>query len=219
MPLTADELQRDALACAEAGAHAFHIHPRDADGRERLDAGVVDAAATALHDATRWPVSVSTGVWIEGDLHRRTLEVTRWNGPDSASVDVGEEGAFELIRALLGSGIQVDAGVRSVQDAQALLRSGLCDRVHRVLVELVLVPEEEVAAQATAIHRLFDRAELLAPRLQHGEGATAWSALEDAIRRGVDTRVGFEDVLLLPDGSRAASNAALVRAAASLGAA
>jgi uncharacterized protein (DUF849 family) len=37
-------------------------------------------------------------------------------------------------------------------------------------------------------------------------------------RRGLDTRVGFEDTLHLPDGRRAASNADLVTAARNLGA-
>jgi uncharacterized protein (DUF849 family) len=31
-----------------------------------------------------------------------------------------------------------------------------------------------------------------------------------AVRRGLDTRIGFEDTLSLPDGSRAESNAQLV---------
>ena len=59
---------------------------------------------------------------------------------------------------------------------------------------------------------------MLAPRLQHGEDDNAWSALEDAVRRGVDTRIGLEDVLVLPDGSWAHDNAALVAAARELGA-
>ena len=80
------------------------------------------------------------------------------------------------------------------------------------------MPPAEVEAFAGEIHAVLDRADVLAPRVQHGEDATAWVALEDAVRRGVGTRIGFEDVLLLPDGSRAPSNAALVTAARELGA-
>jgi uncharacterized protein (DUF849 family) len=43
-----------------------------------------------------------------------------------------------------------------------------------------------------------------------------WPLVEDAFRRGHDTRVGFEDSVLLPDGTRAASNAQLVEAAFAL---
>ena len=38
------------------------------------------------------------------------------------------------------------------------------------------------------------------------------------MRRGLDTRIGLEDVLVLPDGSPATDNAALVAAARALGA-
>ncbi|MFD1720282.1 3-keto-5-aminohexanoate cleavage protein [Amnibacterium endophyticum] len=219
VPVTAAELQRDAIECAAEGAHGFHVHPRDELGVERMDAAVVDAAATALHDATRWPVSVSTADWIEVDLRARQAAVARWRGPDSATVEVKEEDSFDLIRTLLGLGIEVEAGLQDAEDAAALVRSGLGDRVHRLLIELVHVPAAEVVDRAAEVHRVLDHADLLPPRLQHGEDDSAWIALEDAVRRGVDTRIGLEDALLLPDGSRAASNAALIRAAVSLGAA
>ncbi len=37
--------------------------------------------------------------------------------------------------------------------------------------------------------------------------------LRDAIRRGLDTRIGLEDTLYEPNGERTAGNEALVRAA------
>ena len=48
------------------------------------------------------------------------------------------------------------------------------------------------------------------PRLLHGFGAAAWAFIELAARRGYDTRVGLEDTLVLPDGTRARDNAELV---------
>jgi uncharacterized protein (DUF849 family) len=69
-----------------------------------------------------------------------------------------------------------------------------------------------------AIHEILDQAGVKAPRLQHGEGELTWILIEDAVRRGLDTRVGLEDTLYLPDGSRAQNNAALVTAACNLGA-
>lgn len=218
VPISPDELQVDAIACGEAGAHAFHVHPRDEAGVERLEPEWVDAATNAVHDVSRWPVSVSTGAWIEGEQRRRVALLSRWTGPDAASVNLSEDDAIDTIRALLGHGIRVEAGVWSIDDAELLLRSGLADRMERVLVELRDVPASEVEALADEIHAVLDRADVLAPRLQHGEDANAWIALEDAVRRGLATRIGLEDVLVLPDGSRAPSNAALVTAARSLGA-
>ena len=34
VPISPAELQADAIACGDAGAHAFHVHPRDARGVE-----------------------------------------------------------------------------------------------------------------------------------------------------------------------------------------
>lgn len=218
MPITAAELQADAMACGAAGAHAFHVHPRDAEGFERLDPEWVDAAANAVHDVSRWPVSVSTGAWIQGEQRHRAALLARWTGPDAASVNLSEDEALDTIRTLLGRGIRVEAGVWSVEDADLLLRSGLADRIERVLVELVDPPGADVLAVADEIHARLDRGDLLVPRLQHGEGEHAWTALEDAVRRGIDTRIGLEDVLVLPDGTLAPDNAALVAAARELGA-
>ena len=47
-------------------------------------------------------------------------------------------------------------------------------------------------------------------------GAAAWPLFEDALSRGYDVRIGLEDVLAMPDGTIAASNADLVAAAAQL---
>jgi uncharacterized protein (DUF849 family) len=38
--------------------------------------------------------------------------------------------------------------------------------------------------------------------------------IDAAVKRGYDTRIGFEDALTFPDGTQAASNAALVAEAA-----
>jgi len=54
------------------------------------------------------------------------------------------------------------------------------------------------------------RAGIKVSRLLHGMNATAWTLLGAAMTRGYGTRIGFEDVLTLPDGSQAPSNEALV---------
>ena len=72
VPISAQELARDAAAWVAAGARAIHLHPRDPDGIERLDAEVVDRVAATARDACGVPVGVSTGAWIEPDVRRRT---------------------------------------------------------------------------------------------------------------------------------------------------
>ena len=80
-----------------------------------------------------------------------------------------------------------------------------------------LEPEVETGlAAAAAIIEVLDRAGCAAPRLLHGYERTTWPLVREAWRRGLDTRIGLEDVLELPSGERAADNAALIRAALSL---
>jgi uncharacterized protein (DUF849 family) len=57
---------------------------------------------------------------------------------------------------------------------------------------------------------VLDRAGVKIPRLLHGLNGTAWDLIDAAVKRGYDTRIGFEDTLLLPNGAQAASNVALV---------
>jgi uncharacterized protein (DUF849 family) len=218
MPVSTDELARDAAACVAAGAQAIHLHPRDADGSERLEAGVVDAVVTAVRDACGVPVGVSTGAWIEPDLARRLELIGGWTAPDYASVNLSEEGAEEVMRAVLDAGVGIEAGVWSVADAERLAASGLGDRLTRILVEPVDLAADEALAVVDETHPVLDRLGLGAPRLQHGDGEATWVLLRDSIRRGIDTRIGLEDTVDGPDGSRASGNGALVRAARELGA-
>jgi uncharacterized protein (DUF849 family) len=61
---------------------------------------------------------------------------------------------------------------------------------------------------------MLDAAGVDLPRVLHGLNQTAWPLIDEAVARGYDTRVGFEDILALPDGRQAPGNAALVAEAA-----
>ena len=217
LPVSVDELARDAVACVAAGARAIHLHPRDPDGRERLDAEVVDAVVIAVRDACGVPVGVSTGAWIEPDLDHRVELVRAWRAPDYASVNLSEPGATEIMRALIGAAVGIEAGVWTVEDAERLAASGLGGQVTRILVEPGDLSAADAVALVEDIHGALDRLGLAAPRLQHGDGLSTWVILADAIHRGLDTRIGLEDTLHDPDGALTAGNEALVRAARQLG--
>jgi uncharacterized protein (DUF849 family) len=218
VPVSAEELARDAAACVGAGAGAIHLHPRDADGRERLDAEVVDQVVARVRDACGVPVGVSTGAWIEPDVERRVRLVRAWRVPDYATVNLSEPGATQVMEALLGAGIGIEAGVWTVQDAERLAASGFGGQVLRICVEPVELAAAGAVAFVEEIHRTLDRHGLTAPRLQHGDGEATWVLVADAVRRGIATRIGLEDTLHAPDGEPADDNEALVRAARRLGA-
>ena len=218
VPVSAEELARDAVACVAAGARAIHLHPRDAGGRERLDPQIVDAVVGEVQVTCGVPVGVSTGAWIEPDLDRRLAMVGGWRRPDYASVNVSESGAAEIALALIDVGVGVEAGVWTVEDVDRLATWPARDRLTRILVEPVDASPTGAVALVDAIHAALDRAGLDAPRLQHGDGAATWILLDDAVRRGMDTRVGLEDALCEPSGGRTSGNAALVGVAAASGA-
>lgn len=217
VPLSLEELAHDAAACVAAGAGAIHLHPRDRDGRERLDADVVDEVVAAVRAACGVPVGVSTGAWIEPDLERRLELIRAWHVPDYASVNLSEPGAAEVMAVLSGAGVGIEAGVSSVEDAERLAASGAGGRLTRILVEPVDAGARAVEL-VDAIHAALDRLGLTAPRLQHGDGEATWVLIADATRRGLDTRIGLEDTLNGPDGARTEGNEALVRAARGLAA-
>lgn len=218
VPVTLEELAADALECVSAGARAFHVHPRDESGAESLQAQVVDRVVSAVREPHGMPVGVTTGEWIEPDLQQRLRLIREWTQPDYTSVNLPEPGAVEVMQALLETGIGIEAGVWTVEDAELLVGCGLSGRVTRVMIEPVEVSHLDAVPLVSAIHDVLDRADVRAPRLQHGDGEATWILIEDAVRRGIDTRVGFEDTLLLPDGQPATTNADLVRAAYELGA-
>ena len=224
-PVSVEELARDAADCVTAGARAIHLHPRDPEGRETLEAGIVDEVVTRVRGACGVPVGVTTSAEIEPDPERRLELVRAWRAADYTSVNLSEPGATDVMETLIGAGIGIEAGVWTVEDAELLAASGLGDRLTRILVEpgeLQLLNSEDKASGAIGlvedIHDALDRYGLTAPRLQHGDGEVTWTLLADAVRRDLDTRIGLEDTLHEPDGERTSGNEALVRAARELGA-
>jgi uncharacterized protein (DUF849 family) len=154
---------------------------------------------------------VSTGAWIVPEVEQRLAFIGAWEVlPDFAGVNFHEPGALEVARLLLNKGVAVEAGLWDVPAAERLRRSGLAGHCLRLLLE--------PAQGASDPHDRFKRIEATlsgveAPRLLHGFEATAWEFIGLAARRGYDTRVGLEDTLFLPDGTRARDNAELVATA------
>jgi uncharacterized protein (DUF849 family) len=231
VPLTPDELAREAAAAVAAGARSLHVHVRDAAGAESLAPADVAAAVRALRAAVaRIELSLSTGLWITGeDVAARAAAVRGWTErPELVSLNVGEEGWVEL-GALLGErAIGIEAGLSAPAHAAELAASGLAATwsgrgstrghrpVRRLLVEVEDQEPDAAVAAAAAIDAAIDAARLPAPRLHHGFGPATWAVLRAAVARGREIRVGLEDVLALPDGRPAPGNAALVTAAAEL---
>jgi uncharacterized protein (DUF849 family) len=217
LPLSPNALADDASEAQLVGAGAVHIHPRGMGGRETLEPDACAAAIEAIRDfCPGLPIGLTTGLWIVRSSARRLALIDAWTVlPDFCSVNFSEDGTDELCRLLLERGVGVEAGLTSVADARAFVDSGFTDRALRVLIEVEPGGEDPIRA-AAAIGRVLDASGIHLPRLQHGMGAEAWPLLEDALARGCDVRIGLEDTLQMPDGSRAHNNGDLVAAAARL---
>ena len=75
---------------------------------------------------------------------------------------------------------------------------------------------DDALAGAEAIERALAEAGIALEQLHHGDGIASWAVNRRAIARGHGIRTGLEDTPVLPNGSLAADNAALVRAAAAM---
>ncbi|MER5887583.1 3-keto-5-aminohexanoate cleavage protein [Streptomyces sp. NPDC001941] len=217
LPLSPRALAAAAAEAVAAGAADVHVHPKTPCGSDSMSPRVLDPLLGGLRGAVDVPVGVTTGAWAEPDPLRRVERVRSWSVlPDHASVNWHEEGAEELAAALLARGVGVEAGIWSGTDgARLFARSPLRPRVLRVHAEVT--DRDPESAPATARALLGELGDLGGvPVLLHGEEGGAWPVLRLAARLGLDTRVGLEDVLLLPDGRPAGSNAELVEAAARL---
>ncbi len=206
LPVTPDQLAAAARGVVAAGADDIHLHPKTTDGYDSLDPRVVDAAVLAVRLAVEGvTVGVTTATWH--DAADPVAHIVAWTVlPDHASVNWHLDGADDVAGALLDRGIAVHAGIFSGTDAAARLRrSSHVDKIARVLAEVV-TPEPGVA------EALLSKLDGLGPILLHGEGDVAWPMVRLALSLGLDTRIGLEDTLTLPDGTVAPDNAALVRA-------
>jgi uncharacterized protein (DUF849 family) len=212
LPVTPEQLAAEALAVHQAGAKAVHMHPKTADGVDSLQPDVVDAAVSAVrHAVPGLPVGVTTGYWALPDADARLQAVKRWSElPDFASVNWHEPGAQDLAELLLSRGVGVEAGIFHAEAAASWAASEIAPHCMRVMIELGgdgdIVTADDLLSQVMA-------AGSPAPVLLHGLDESCWPLLQHAGRRGVQTRIGLEDTVALPDGSTAKDNAALVSAA------
>ena len=215
LPVTPEQLAAAALAAHRAGAKAVHMHPKTADGKDSLYDAEVSAAVAAVRAAVPGlPLGVTTGFWALPDADARRSAVEGWTVlPDFASLNWHEPGSPELAEVLLSKGLGVEVGLFHAEAAASWAESEMAKHCMRVMIELQA--DEDVAVADDMLSRVL-AAGSPAPVLLHGLDESCWPLLKHAGVRGVQTRIGMEDTLKLPDGSTAPDNAALVSAAINL---
>jgi uncharacterized protein (DUF849 family) len=215
VPVSAEELATDALAVRAVGADELHIHPRDENGAETLEASHVGRALSAIRASVLGtPVGIGTGAWIKPGGRARHRCIEEWDVlPDYCSVNLNEDDAVDVIDLLAGKGIAVEAGLWTAHDAERFVREVHARKCLRALIEMTADDPAAALDEARRTIAILARAKCPLPLLLHGDGGSVWACVAEAARLRVSTRVGFEDGRTLPDGSVAESNASLVRAA------
>jgi uncharacterized protein (DUF849 family) len=229
--MTPDELARTAAECLGAGASMIHVHVRNSEGRHLLDAEAYARADAAIRRAVgdRLVIQITSealGIYQPEEQ----MAVVRQSRPEAVSLalrelvpDEAREPAFagfmEWIRQeRIAPQIILYAPEEAVRLAQ-LQRRGI--------VPFDVIPVLYVLGRYTVSQtsRPVDLLPFIAPDMpvfpdwmtcafgRHEAACVAAAAL-----LGGHVRVGFENNLDLPNGTRAPSNAALVdRVAQALG--
>ncbi|WP_308313403.1 3-keto-5-aminohexanoate cleavage protein [Streptomyces sp. G1] len=219
VPMSPGDLVEAALAAVAAGGREVLVHARTPCGRESLSPRVVGPLLEALREAglERGPgpgggvaVSVAVSVAPEPDQAGRSARVRSWTVlPDRAVVRFAEPGARELAEELLERGVAVDAEVPVGGSPEPLARFLAWPVRDPARVRLLAEP---ASADPGPVAELLRRLPPV-PVLLFGRGPAAWPVLRLAARYGTGARIGVGDVLHLPDGRAARSNAELVAAA------
>ena len=219
VPVTSSELALSAKQASEAGASCIHFHPRNNDGAESLAPTDVAASIEYIREVVPGlPLGVGTGIWIEPTGTARLEHIRNWSTrPDYASVNMNEADAEENMRVLNDLGVRVEAGIWTAKDAEKYLSIFGATDCLRILLEMTSEDPVEAEHEYRKCMAVLDKANVKVPILLHGEGDSMWAMVGLAQREGHDTRVGFEDGVLMPDGTVAKSNAEFVRQAVLLG--
>jgi len=217
-PRSPTSIAEAARAVVRAGAHSVHVHAFDHAGRETLDgtscAEVLGCIRRLCPDT---PVSLTTSATICPDPEERWHIVEAWKAlPDLVTANQGEPGIIELCELLLSRGVAIEAGLLTIDDANAFAASGLAGRCRRVLIEPLDLDPESAVRHAAMMEETVMSAGITLDQVHHGYGIASWAVNRRALDRGHGIRTGLEDVTVLPDASPAQSNADLVMAAMAL---
>ena len=227
LPITPDELARDAAECREAGASIYHLHVRDAAGMPTMEVDVFQTALEAITAATDLIVQFTSGGGASDtedariaplDLRPETASLT------TGTVNFGDEVFFNpipLVRRFYSRMLEL-----SVVPEFEIFEPGMIATAALLYEELDADHHRHydfVLGVPGALPAWDDAVEFLASKLPSG---ATWSATgigrahlpvtEAAIAGGGHVRTGFEDVRYFAPGVLAQSNAQLVERVAEM---
>jgi 3-keto-5-aminohexanoate cleavage enzyme len=224
LPISPKELAHTAAACLDAGACMLHLHVRDENLGHSLDAQRYREAILAIRQQVGEELIIqitteAVGIYSPEQQIQTVVDVR----PEAVSLAIREispSGADEKISAEFFTFLQREhiAPQYILYDKKDILH-------FRELLERGVIPDENIFVllvlgryAENQQSETEDISPLLSflPDVRHWSlcafGASEAECMRQAMQRGGHCRVGFENNLLLPDGSQAVDNAALVKA-------
>lgn len=222
LPLSPEELAACAAECLEAGASMIHIHVRDDAGCHCLEEDRYRAAIAAIRDTVsdRLIIQVTTeslGIFTPAEQ----MDLVRVLHPEACSIALREmvpDASYESAFAALLEWMRHERIVPQIILYDRLDLERLQDMLRRGLVPAEDIPVLFVLGRYTT-HQQSSPADLQEV-LQVSSAFAHWSmcafgqdeaacAVAAALMGG-NVRLGFENNLLLPKGTVAENNAALI---------
>jgi 3-keto-5-aminohexanoate cleavage enzyme len=228
LPLTPEALGHEAWRCRDAGAAMLHLHIRDAEGRHSLD---VEGYREALR-CVRAAVGDTMVLQVTSEAAGRyraheQIALVRELRPEAVSVglreidqpEIGEGGLADFFADLSRHGVMTQVILYDAADLrrwQALRAAGTVpDAPWFLLFVLGRYSRTQTSSPRDLLPFLKDH-HGTEPWAMCAFGAAEHACAAAAAAFGGHVRVGFENNLLLKDGTQAPGNAALVAQAAEL---
>lgn len=221
LPITPEELAKEAIACREAGAAMVHLHVRDKEGNATQSAEIFDETVKLIREQSDIIVQVSTGgaVGMSADERLQSLQCK----PEMATLSTGTVNfgseVFQNDQQMMETFAKrmSDLSVRPefeifdvgmINNALRLVSDGLVKgHLH---FDFVLGIPGALPANAKNLVFLTDLLPAEASWTVAAMGRHQLNMAALAIVMGGNVRVGFEDNIYYKKGQLAKSNAELV---------
>ena len=226
LPITPEELARDARACQDAGASIYHLHARDTEGNPTMDVARFREGLDAIRSSTDLIVQFTSGGAVSdtederaAPLELRPEMATLTTGTVNFGDDVFSNPMplvrrfYERMRAL---GIVPEFEIfEPGMIANAVAVAGDSPE-HHLHFDFVLGVPGAMPAWPDAVAFLADKLPPGATWSATGIGRHHLPVTRATLERGGHVRTGFEDVRYLEPGELATSNAQLIERVARL---
>ena len=224
VPVTAGELAADAVTLRDCGVSVLHLHVRDAAGRHTLDADRYREAIAAIRDSVGDDLIIQITTEAVGHYSAdEQMAAVRDLQPEAVSLALrelcpapgDERRAAEFFAWLRAAGIWPQYILYSLAELERfedMRRRGVFSDDTPFVMFVLGNYSGGTAGSVAELDELLSAADCAAfPWAVCCFGANEHELMIAATARGGHVRMGFENNVLLADGSLAADNAALIR--------